>query len=120
MEQKLPLSPSRNWCFLKLVNKALGVALGIKDKHFRSQCSSTVGDWIIKKQDSIINNVKSPYQVNLKNCKLWPLPCNYNTSGAPTDSAHFVVVFVVVACRGRSGKTEETRGQTIHSGPTNH
>ena len=55
--------------FLKLVNKALGAALGIKDKDFRSQCSSTVGDWIIKKQDSIINNVKSPYRVNLKSCK---------------------------------------------------
>jgi hypothetical protein len=47
-------------------------ALTITDPDFQSECRDTVSDWISKKQDEIINNMKSPYREKLKKCKWLP------------------------------------------------
>jgi hypothetical protein len=44
-------------------------ALTITDETFQAECKDTVAKWIIKKQDEIINNMKSPYREKLKKCK---------------------------------------------------
>jgi hypothetical protein len=44
-------------------------ALNIKDESFQKECVDTVGKWILQKQDTIINNTKSPYREKLKKCE---------------------------------------------------
>ena len=44
-------------------------ALTITDETFQAECKDTIAKWIIRKQDEIINNMKSPYRERLKKCK---------------------------------------------------
>jgi hypothetical protein len=61
------------------VQAAMKDALTITDKTFQAECKDTVAMWMLKKQDEIINNMKSPYHEKLKKCKYYGVQVQTNT-----------------------------------------
>jgi hypothetical protein len=58
-----------NEIFRSICIHVMAEALNITDRSFQTECVDTVGKWILQKQDTIINNTKSPYREKLKKCE---------------------------------------------------
>lgn len=52
-----------------VVDRITSEALKIKDVTFAGQIRQTIGDWAIHKRNELLNNKKSPYREELKQCE---------------------------------------------------